>query len=201
MPTRDRHAGRARLCAEIGEWERYDHPDQLSSSLGIVPPSTPPERNGGWGHHEGRLHPGQTAAGRGGLPLPPRTRGRRSARAPPARARTEISTSPGAPSADSTPAGASSKTPATSPAESSQSRSPASSPPTAGRSPPGALLPTPFRQHPCRPAAPPRTQPHSHRSSHAPTGGSPPRAEPDTQPPLRLARRPTSRLAHTDLRD
>jgi transposase len=25
------------LCAEIGEWERFDHPDQLSSYLGIVP--------------------------------------------------------------------------------------------------------------------------------------------------------------------
>ena len=25
------------LCAEIGEWERFDHPDQLASYLGIVP--------------------------------------------------------------------------------------------------------------------------------------------------------------------
>jgi len=25
------------LCSEIGEWERFDHPDQLSSYLGIVP--------------------------------------------------------------------------------------------------------------------------------------------------------------------
>src|ERR1700730_4149279 len=25
------------LCAEIGEWDRFDHPDQLSSYLGIVP--------------------------------------------------------------------------------------------------------------------------------------------------------------------
>jgi transposase len=25
------------LCTEIGEWERFDHPDQLSSYLGIVP--------------------------------------------------------------------------------------------------------------------------------------------------------------------
>jgi Transposase IS116/IS110/IS902 family len=25
------------LCSEIGEWERFDHPDQLSSDLGIVP--------------------------------------------------------------------------------------------------------------------------------------------------------------------
>ena len=25
------------LCTEIGEWERFDHPDQLSAYLGIVP--------------------------------------------------------------------------------------------------------------------------------------------------------------------
>ena len=25
------------LCAEIGEWERFDHPDQLSAYLGVVP--------------------------------------------------------------------------------------------------------------------------------------------------------------------
>ena len=25
------------LCSEIGEWERFDHPDQLASYLGIVP--------------------------------------------------------------------------------------------------------------------------------------------------------------------
>jgi transposase len=25
------------LCAEIGEWERFDHPDLLASYLGIVP--------------------------------------------------------------------------------------------------------------------------------------------------------------------
>ena len=65
------------LCAEIGEWERFDHPDQLSSYLGIVPSehttgSSAPARV----DHQGRLHPRPTAAGRGGLPLPPRARGR-----------------------------------------------------------------------------------------------------------------------------
>jgi transposase len=30
------------LCAEIGEWSRFDHPDQLSAYLGSFPPSTPP---------------------------------------------------------------------------------------------------------------------------------------------------------------
>ena len=25
------------LCAEVGEWSRFDHPDQLSAYLGIVP--------------------------------------------------------------------------------------------------------------------------------------------------------------------
>jgi transposase len=30
------------LCAEIGEWERFDHPDQLAAYVGIAPQSTPP---------------------------------------------------------------------------------------------------------------------------------------------------------------
>jgi transposase len=37
------------LCAEIGEWERFDHPDQLSAYLGIVPASTPPASSAGLG--------------------------------------------------------------------------------------------------------------------------------------------------------
>ena len=75
------------LCAEIGEWDRFDHPDQLS-----VLPRDRPER----AHqrqpapagvdHEGRLDPRPAAAGRGCLPLPSRPGGRRGARAPPARA-------------------------------------------------------------------------------------------------------------------
>jgi transposase len=39
------------LCAEIGEWERFDHPDQLAAYLGIVPSdqSTPAARSAGSG--------------------------------------------------------------------------------------------------------------------------------------------------------
>jgi transposase len=75
------------LCAEIGEWGRFDHPDQLASYLGIVPfrahqrPPTTARID-----HQGRLHPRPPAARRSGLPLPSRTRSRRGARAPPTRA-------------------------------------------------------------------------------------------------------------------
>jgi transposase len=35
--ARDRHAVRARLCADIGEFARFAHPDQLACYLGLVP--------------------------------------------------------------------------------------------------------------------------------------------------------------------
>ena len=77
------------LCAEIGEWERFDHPDQLAAYLGIVPCEHPTGAQRRLGvDHQGRLDPRPAAAGRGRLPLPPRPGGRRSARAPPARAST-----------------------------------------------------------------------------------------------------------------
>jgi transposase len=65
------------LCAEIGEWERFDHPDQLSAYLGIVPPNTPPASNAGLGliTKAGSTH-ARRLAGRGRLPLPPRSGGR-----------------------------------------------------------------------------------------------------------------------------
>jgi transposase len=65
------------LRAEIGEWARFDHPDQLAGYLGIVPS----ERTTG-SHaparvdHQSRLHPRPAADDRGRLPLPPRTGGR-----------------------------------------------------------------------------------------------------------------------------
>ena len=126
------------LCAEIGEWERFDHPDQLSAYLGVVPSEhTTGASAAARVDHEGGLHPRPPAAGRGRLPLPPRPRRRSSARAPPARPRTRDHPHLlAARSVASTPAGANSKTPATSPAGSSPSRSPANSPPTAGRSQP-----------------------------------------------------------------
>ena len=77
------------LCAEIGEWERFDHPDQLSAYLGIVPfEHTTGAATTAGVDHQGRFHPRPPAAGRGRLPLPPRPGRRCGARAPPARART-----------------------------------------------------------------------------------------------------------------
>jgi len=65
------------LCAEIGEWERFDHPDQLASYLGIVPS----EHTTGQQRRLGAItkagpRPRPAAAGRGGLPLPPQPGGR-----------------------------------------------------------------------------------------------------------------------------
>ncbi len=168
------------LCSEIGEWERFDHPDQLSClprdrplrahhrsasvGSGRSPRPAPRAPDGCWSRP-----PTTTAAvgGRCGARAPPARPSTRDhphllARATPARA----------------PAGASSKMPATNPVGSSRSRSPASSPRTAGRSPPGPLIPIGFRRHPCRRATPSRTQPRSRTSTHPPpAGGSPTRAE------------------------
>jgi transposase len=153
------------LCAEIGEWERFDHPDQLSAYLGIVPlrahhrPATSARVD-----HQSRLDPRSPALGRGRLPLPPRPRRRRSARAPPTRPRTrDHQHLLKKRNAGCTPAGANSKTRGANPAESSRSRSPANSPPTAGRSPP----------------APPH---HPNQYPHQPPArGSPTHANPTTR--------------------
>jgi transposase len=37
VPAGDRTLSALGLCAEIGEWERFDHPDQLCAHVGIVP--------------------------------------------------------------------------------------------------------------------------------------------------------------------
>ncbi len=74
------------LCAEIGEWERFDHPDQPAAYLGTSP-STPPARTPVGVDHQGGLHARAAAAGRGLLALPARARRRTGARAPPARTR------------------------------------------------------------------------------------------------------------------
>ena len=163
------------LCAEIGEWERFDHPDQLASYLGIVPSSTPPARSAGSGRSPRPARP--TPGGCWSRPPTTTAAARRSAKrssAANAGKQPRSSTSPGAPNAGSTPAGASSKTPAANQAESSRSRSPASSPATAGRSPPGHPIPTRYRRHPCRRATPSHTQPRSHRSTHQPPAGDSP---------------------------
>ena len=37
LPARDRHADRRRLCAEIGDFERFARAEQLMSYVGLVP--------------------------------------------------------------------------------------------------------------------------------------------------------------------
>jgi hypothetical protein len=60
------------LCSEIGEWERFDHPDQLSAYLGIVPLRAHHRRAASARvNHQGRLHSRPTPVDRGGLPPPP----------------------------------------------------------------------------------------------------------------------------------
>ena len=64
------------LCAEIGEWERFDHPDQLRLSRDRPLRAHHRRAAAARVDHQGRLHPRPAAAGRGGLPLPPRPGGR-----------------------------------------------------------------------------------------------------------------------------
>jgi hypothetical protein len=45
VPARDRHADRPRAFAEIGEWEHFDHHNQLASYSGSSPQNTPPFRS------------------------------------------------------------------------------------------------------------------------------------------------------------
>jgi transposase len=168
------------LCSEIGEWERFDHPDQLSAYLGIVPSehTTGQQRRLGSITKAGSTHARRLLI-EAGLPLPPRPRGRRGARASPTRASTRDHQHLLARATPTqTPAGANSKTRGANPAGSSRSRSPASSPATAQRSPPA------------------RPQRRNRRPHQPPARGSPTHAEPPN--PLRLTRRPErSRLAHT----
>ena len=170
------------LCAEIGEWERFDHPDQLSAYLGIVPSehTTGAQRRLGSITKAGSTHARRLLVEaayhyrRGpvvGEALERRQRGQapeiiniswRAQRRLNARSRQL-------------------KDIAANQAESSRSRSPANSPPTAGRSPP-ALRPRPNR--------------HPHQ---LPAKGSPTHANPNN--PLRLVRRPEHPGSRTQLRD
>jgi hypothetical protein len=166
------------LCAEIGEWERFDHPDQLSAYLGIVPSehTTASQRRLGeaGSTHARRLLVEAAYHYRRG-PVVGEAPSADNAGNP-----QRSSTSPGSRNAGSTLAGANSKTRDANPAGSSLLRSPASSPPTAGRSPPA--LPQLPRRHPHQP----------------PQRGSPTHAEPHS--PLRLARRPEHPGSRTQLR-
>ena len=155
------------LCSEIGEWERFDHPDQLSAYLGIVPSehTTGAQRRLGSITKAGSTHARRLLVEaayhyrRGpvvGEALERRQRGQapeviniswRAQRRLNARWRQL-------------------KTPAKNRTGSSPSRSPESSRRSAGRSPPGPLVPIGFRRHPCRRATPSRTQPRFRTSKH-----------------------------------
>ena len=89
VPARDRHAH----CARVVRRDRRVGALRSSRPARRLPRDRPLRAH----HrqpapvgvdHQGRLHPRPPAAGRGVLPLPPRPRGRRSARAPPTRAST-----------------------------------------------------------------------------------------------------------------
>jgi transposase len=74
------------LCAEIGDWRRFEHPDSLACYVGLVPS----EHSSGQTRRPGKItkagfHPRPPAAGRGGASLPPDAGGRRQARDPPTR--------------------------------------------------------------------------------------------------------------------
>ena len=192
------------LCAEIGEWERFDHPDQLASYLGIVPSehTTGSQRRLGSITKAGSTHARRLLIEaayhyRRGPAVGEALERRQRGQAP------EIIHISWRAQRRLTPAGASSKTPATNQAGSSRSRSPASSPPTAGRSPPSPLIPIRFRRHPCRRATPSRTQPRSHTSTHQPPArGSPTHAQPHRHPVAagEAARASPARAHHSAIR-
>ena len=72
------------LCAEIGDWRRFEQPDAIAKYVGLVPlraqlrPDPPAGQD-----HQSRLHAPPSAAGRGRAALPSHARGRRQARRPP----------------------------------------------------------------------------------------------------------------------
>jgi hypothetical protein len=74
------------LCAEIGDWKRFEHPDAIAKMrrAGPVRAQLRPDPPAGQ-DHQGRLHPRAPAAGRGRAALPPHAGGRRQARDPPTR--------------------------------------------------------------------------------------------------------------------
>ena len=76
------------LCAEIGDWRRFDHPDSIASYVGLVPSEHSSGKHAAARQdHQGRLHPRPPAARRGRAALPAVAVGRRQARRPPARPR------------------------------------------------------------------------------------------------------------------
>ena len=76
------------LCAEIGDWRRFDHPDSIASYVGLVPSEHSSGQTPAAGQdHQGRLHPRPPTARRSRAALPPRRR-RSAASSPSASAAT-----------------------------------------------------------------------------------------------------------------
>ncbi len=124
------------LCAEIGDFARFESPAKLMHYLGLVPSeSSSGQQRRCRRDHQDRLAPRTPAARRGGLALPPPTPQGHHAPAPPTRpTRTgarDLMESPAAPP----PHLAAPRPSAASARRSSRSPSPATSPASAGRSP------------------------------------------------------------------
>jgi len=153
------------LCAEIGDFSRFDRPGKLASYLGLVPS----ERSSGQTRRQGAITKSAPAthadcsSRQPGITAGRRAEARRSSAATKASPR-RCSRSPGRPSSASTTSGAASTASAANAKRSSRSPSPATSPASAGRSPPP--LRRLDRPHPCHcsaeeaaePARPPRAR-------------------------------------------
>ncbi len=164
-----RKSGNFKISGFAWEWGRFDHPDQLSSYIGIVLS----EHTSGQQRRQGAItKAGSTHARR--LLIEASYHYRRHpgvGRALEERQRDQpprSSPSPGQRNDAGTSAGVNSRTPARSPMASSRSGSPASSPDSAGRSPPGPIR-TVFRRRPCQRATPSRRHAPSHRSPSTPS--------------------------------
>ena len=147
---------------------------------------------------QGRIHPRPAAAGRGPYHY---RRGRRSARAAPARSITPHhphllarATTPQRPLAPAQ------RHPPQTRRDRRDRGSRASSPPTAGRSPPGLPIQTTFRRHPCRRATPSHSQPPTPEAGTRPplAADSPTHANPPDAPVAagEAARASPAREAH-----
>ena len=76
------------LCAEIGDWRRFEHPDSIARLRRAGPVRAQLRSEPAAGQdHQGRLHARPPTARRGRAALPPHAGGRRQARRPTARPR------------------------------------------------------------------------------------------------------------------
>ena len=73
------------LAVEVGEWQRFRRPAQLSAWLGLVPSLSQSGEPGSWRDHQDRQPARAPVVGRGGVALPASATHRRDARAAPGR--------------------------------------------------------------------------------------------------------------------